>query len=292
MTILVCVWGVAPGAGKSTLCSALSGALADVGLQVDHFREEEILTRSEFAGVAAEFRRTGAVTLPALLASSAQFADAIRASGADVAVADALAPYVPTLLALGHSDQAVTAFAAELAGTLSAVSPVMVYLDGNPGTALARAAEREGPQWLDWYIGKLTHYRVVPPVSDLASATGYLRRERAVTLAAASRMGWPLVRVDGATELSPAQALEAVTQGLRPWLAQLRTQAPLDSLGTTADFGLAGSGQRSGRGRCSHEIGARSQTHERSQPANVWLVGTAYPAHARRAVHGRGGSQE
>ncbi len=221
MTILVCVWSVAPGAGKSTLCRALSAALADAGLRVDHFKEEEILTRPEFASVAAEFRRTGTVTLPALLTSSARFCEAIRAGGADVVVADALVPYVPTLLALGLSDQAIAAFTAELAGTLSAVSPVLVYLDGSAGTALARAAEREGPQWLDAYISKLAHYQVRPAVSDLASAIGYLRHERAVTLAAARRMGWPLVPVAGTTELSPAQVLAITRRNLRPWLAQL-----------------------------------------------------------------------
>ena len=140
MSLLVCVWGVAPGAGKSTLCSALSAALADAGWRVDHFGEEEILTRPEFACVAGEFRRAGAVELPTLLAASARFAAAIRADGADVVVADALAPFVPTLLAL-DGDQAIAAFTAELAGILSGVSPILVYLDGSPETALARAAE-------------------------------------------------------------------------------------------------------------------------------------------------------
>jgi len=135
------------------------------------------------------------------------------------------------LLTVGHSDQAIAAFTAELAGTLSAVSPVLVYLDGSARTALGRAAEREGPQWLDGYIGKLARYRVRPAVSDLASAIGYLRRERAVTLAAVRRMGWPLVLVDGTTELSPAQVLISAQQGLRPWISQLRTQAPLDGSG-------------------------------------------------------------
>jgi thymidylate kinase len=222
VTLLVCVWGVAPGAGKSTLCSALSAALADAGLRVDHFREEEILTRPEFADVAGEFRRTGAVELPTLLAASARFAAAIRAGGADVVVADALAPFVPTLLALGHGDQAIAAFTAEVAGILSGVSPILVYLDGSPGTALTRAAEREGPQWLAGYLGKLARYEVRPPVRDLASAITYLRRERAVTLAAARQMGWPLVRVEGATELPLSRVLAIAQNGLRPWLAQLR----------------------------------------------------------------------
>lgn len=219
MTILVCVWGVAPGAGKSTLCFTLSAALENAGLRVDHFREEEILTRPDFAEVAGEFRSTGAVELPTLLAASTRFADAIEASGADVVMADALAPFVPTLLALGHGDEAITEFTAELAAILCRASPILVYLDGNAGTALARAAEREGPDWLGNYIGKLARYEVRPPVRDLASAIGYLRRERTVTLASARRMGWPVVHVEGATELSPDSVLALALRGLRPWLA-------------------------------------------------------------------------
>lgn len=218
MTVLVCVWGVAPGAGKSTLCSRLSAALEDAGLRVDHFREEEILTRPEFADVAGEFRSTGAVELPTLITASTRFADGIEAAGADVVVADALAPFVPTLLALGHGDRVIAAFVAELGAILSGASPVLVYLDGNAATALARAAAREGADWLDSYIGKLARYEVRPQVRDLPSAIGYLCRERTVTLAAAHSMGWPIVQVEGATELSPDEVLALVLQGLRPWL--------------------------------------------------------------------------
>ena len=107
MTILVSVWGVAPGAGKSTLCDGLCAALAEAGLRVDHFREEEILTRPEFDEVAEEFRGTGAVELRTLLKAAARFADAIRAAADDVVVADALVPFVPTVLAMGHGDAAV-----------------------------------------------------------------------------------------------------------------------------------------------------------------------------------------
>jgi hypothetical protein len=42
VTMLVAVWGAAPGVGKSTLCAGLTGWLADAGLRVDHFAEEDI----------------------------------------------------------------------------------------------------------------------------------------------------------------------------------------------------------------------------------------------------------
>ena len=218
MTILVSVWGAAPGIGKSTLCAGLSRSLAGAGLRVGHFREEEILTRPQFGAVAEEFAATGAVDLETLVAATERFVESVPARGDDVVVADAL---VPTLLAMGHDDEAIDAFTADLTRVLAPVRPVVVFLDGNAGTALSRAGEREGAQWLDWYIGKLAAYEVSPPVSDLASTVAYLRRERAVTLGAVRRHGWGLVVVERADELTPGEVLGAVGQGIEPWLPQL-----------------------------------------------------------------------
>jgi len=52
---------------------------------------------------------TGAVGRSALLRATSQFAESGLARGVDVVVADALVPFVPTLLAMGHSDQAICA---------------------------------------------------------------------------------------------------------------------------------------------------------------------------------------
>ena len=188
VTVLIAIWGASPGVGKSTLCAGL------------------------------EFQATGVVELDTLLTASARFVGAILASADDVVVADALVPFVPSLLAWGHSDRVIGTFIAGLAEILAPVGPVLVYLDGSAEAGLARAARRDGPQWLDGYIGKLARYQVRPRVRDLASAARYLRRERAVTLAAARRQGWGIVRVDRATELTPGQVLRIVRQGLRRWI--------------------------------------------------------------------------
>jgi hypothetical protein len=68
---------------------------------------------------------------------------------------------------------------ADLADILAPLRPVMIFLDGDAGVALSRAAAREEPGWLEWYIGKLARYHVQPEVHDGASAAEYLRRERA-----------------------------------------------------------------------------------------------------------------
>jgi thymidylate kinase len=137
MTVLITVWGASPGVGKSTLCAGLSQWLADTGLRVDHFREEEILTRSQFAAVAEEFKATGTVELGTLIAATVKFVEAVVASDDDVVIADALVPFVPTLLAMGHGEETIDAFLTDLTEVLAPVCPVMVFLDGNAESSLS-----------------------------------------------------------------------------------------------------------------------------------------------------------
>lgn len=223
MTVLVTVWGASPGVGKSTLCAGLSRWLADAGLRVDHFREEEILTRPQFAAVAEDFKETGVVELGTLIATTAQFVESVLASGDDVVIADALMPFVPSLLAMGHDEQVIDAFMTDLTEVLAPVCPVMVFLDGNAEAALSRAARREGAQWLDWYVGKLAGYEVSPRVADVASAVNYLLRERAVTLSTVGRKDWGLVVIEGTDQLPPDEVLRFAQRGLRPWLGRTVT---------------------------------------------------------------------
>lgn len=219
VAVLIAVWGAAPGIGKSRLCAGLAGWLEGTGLRSDHFREEEILTRPQYAAVASEFQATGGVQPATLLAATKSFADSVVAGAVDVVIADALVPYIPSLLAMGHGDQAVSAFMAGLGEALTPLRPVMVFLDGDPVTALSRAAAREDPGWLDWYVGKLARYQVTPPVRDAASAARYLRRERAVTLSTVRQHDWSLIVIDRATSMTPDQVLSAAMAELTPQIA-------------------------------------------------------------------------
>jgi thymidylate kinase len=214
--VLVVVWGASPGIGKSTLCAGLAARLADAGHRVDHFREEEILTRPEFAEVAELFLATGTVQAAMLRTATQRLVASSLAEAYDVVIADALMPYVPSLLAMGDDDDAIDAFVADLTPVLAPLGPVMVFLDGDPGTALRRAADREDPGWLDDYLDKLAYYRVTPPVTDVASAVDYLRREREVTLSAVRRSGWAVEVIEGCDELTPADLLATAEARLRP----------------------------------------------------------------------------
>jgi thymidylate kinase len=206
--MFVAVAGAAPGVGKSTLATALAGWLSAQGLAVDHFREEEILSRPEFAAVAAEFRAGGGVALATLRAAVAGYVTSIRAARTDVVVADALLPFVPSLLAWGHSEAAIADFLADLAGVLEPVTPILLFLDGDPQTALPRAAAREGgPEWLDWFLAKLG-------VPDVPAAAAVLTRQRDVTLRV---VPWPVhvIETDTRTPDDVLRAARAVF-GTRP----------------------------------------------------------------------------
>ncbi|MEW1779396.1 hypothetical protein [Streptomyces sp. NPDC086777] len=114
--------------------------------------------------MAEALRTTGTVGPGLLLAATAEFVDPVLASGDDVVIADALVPFVPTLPATGHDEEVIDAFLADLTEVFARVSPVMVFLDGNAGSALSRAAGREGGPWLDRYVARPARCGVSPPV--------------------------------------------------------------------------------------------------------------------------------
>ena len=115
---------------------------------------------------------------------------------------------------MGCGDQAVSGFVAELTGLLAPAQLALVFLDGDAGTALARAVAREGRGWLQWHTGKLARYGLVPEAGDVAAAVAYLEHERALTLAAARRAGWSVIIVGRSTDVRPGQILRDAQQQL------------------------------------------------------------------------------
>jgi hypothetical protein len=208
VTRLICVLGSAPGIGKSTLCQGLLASFD--GQHVDHFAEEDILSASEFAEVASEFRSTGVVAMATFLAATKAYV--ARVERFDVAIADSLLPYLPSLLAFGHTQEEIATFLRELAEVVRPVDPILVFLDGDPARALRRAVEREEPGWLEWFVGKLGRYDVTPRVHDEESAVAYLNAERAATLSLLR--DWRVLVVDRADEASPEDLLRRALEGL------------------------------------------------------------------------------
>jgi hypothetical protein len=225
----IAVAGSCPGIGKSTLCGAIVGWLAGVGLRVDHFEEEQVLSRPQFAQVAAEFTGTGVVESASFVDATVRYLADVAAAGTDVAVTDALVPWVPSLLAFGHSEQSVNRVLDEFAGRIASTPTVVVYLDGDADAALSRAVEREGPGWLDWFGAKLARYGRVTPDHTRADICDYLAQQRATELRVLKRQPWDLLIVENADELSPDAVLRTVRDRLAEFVAaaeRLAHQAP------------------------------------------------------------------
>lgn len=212
--LLVVLDGVAPGVGKSTLAAGVADWCAGLGVRVDHFREAEILSRPAFSGVARQFRDRDRVAPDALLDAIESYLAALDADGMDVAILDALLPFIPSLLAWAYDDAAVGAFVTDLTELLRGRPLLVLYLDGDPEQAIARAVGREDPGWLAWLVSRYVGVRCGGPVRDAASLVEHFRRRRRLTLRLLIERGWDLVVLD-ADAVSAAGLLAAATAALR-----------------------------------------------------------------------------
>lgn len=185
MSLLIGVIGSAPGIGKSTLCNALVPSLQ--GKNFDHFREEHILDRAEFAALAEEFQNAGSVAMETILRCMREFAQSCEKY--DVVLLDSLLPFTPSLLAWGYSEAQIDEFMGRLTEVLDGHSIVIVYLTGDPDRALQRASEREGPGWLDGYLAKMRD-------CGISDVSAHLRREGAITRRVLEDQSWQLIAVD------------------------------------------------------------------------------------------------
>lgn len=209
---LIAVIGSSPGVGKSTLCRALAASLDG---SVDHFEEPEILTRQAFQPVAEEFADGSGVVSPSTLADCTRaFVAESLAAGREHVVADALLPYIPSLVAWGHDEQVLNAFMDELARAVEPADVTVVYLHDDPDTALRRAIEREDDGWIDWYVGKLARQPGTRAMRDFDSAVAHLRAEADLTRRLLTRTGWRVVSADVAG-LGPDEVFARVRRDLR-----------------------------------------------------------------------------
>ncbi|MEB8339502.1 hypothetical protein [Streptomyces endophyticus] len=210
-THLISVIGSSPGVGKSTLCRSVAQWLTGVGASVDHFEEADILTRSAFQPVAEEFAGGASAVRPATLVecTRAYVAESL-AAGTDYLVTDALLPFIPSLVAWGHDEEALVHVMEELVLAVEPAKVTVVYVHDNPETALRRAVEREGAAWEDWYVRKLAGSPGTRAVHDFSSAAAHLRFEADLTVRLLARTPWHVLSLDAGT--LDAQQAHAHTQ--------------------------------------------------------------------------------
>ncbi|MEV0261859.1 hypothetical protein AB0I49_10985 [Streptomyces sp. NPDC050617] len=211
---LIAVIGSSPGVGKSTLCGALARRLRGAGASVDHFQEADILTRPAFGAVAEEFAGgAGSVRPETLVKATRAYVSQARADGVEALVTDALIPFVPSLVAWGHEEPAISAVVRDLVEAVEPTRVTVVYLRDDPDAALRRAVDREGPQWEDWFVGRLAGSPGTSSVDSLAAAAEHLRREAELTLRLLAATPWSVLTVE-VGERSAAEVEECAWRGL------------------------------------------------------------------------------
>lgn len=170
------VSGAGPGLGKSTLVTGLVSALRAAGEPVEHFAEEDILSRPEFAVVAGTFVRDGIVPPERLLT-------------------DALFPFSTSLFVWGHREPAIARFLRTLAAPLPA-SAILIYLDAMSGRL-----------WKAWpgNAGRRRWW---------ARLVGLFTAEREATLRALRAADWPVVVVAGSADEVLGRVLGILSRGV------------------------------------------------------------------------------
>lgn len=164
--LIIAVDGVAPGVGKTTVMRHVVASLIGRGTDVMAFAEEDVLTHPALADVAHEFAAVGRVSPETLLDASAQYFRWFADAEEEVAVVDALFPFVASLLGWGRDEREIYAFTSRLRVLPGAESIRFVYLDADPRAALQRASAREANGWLEWLISTSATLRAARSVTS------------------------------------------------------------------------------------------------------------------------------
>jgi thymidylate kinase len=178
---LVMLYGVSPGAGKTTLSRWLSGALRERGIAVRWIEEEHVMTLPLFANVVRAFEeKSDDLERPILEVAVALVNE--HADQATVVITDSVFPSVTWLYAAGRTETQISAFLSDLCLALAPLDPLIVWLDGDVATLLNRAVVERGSQWLEEIVADVDTYRYVPirPVQGFAEVAAFFNDIRAV----------------------------------------------------------------------------------------------------------------
>lgn len=195
MTVIVAVIG-GPGSGKSTLCATVARHYTAAGKIVDHFEEEHILSRPAFSTVASEFADgAGTVNARTLIDAFGRYVNSVD-DQTDLVITDALIPFIPSLLASGHTEAELEQTIADLENAAADNPVIVVLMVADPALTLPRAIAREGDEWADHYVQKLSRWPGTSHVTSLASAIDQLRYEADLSRRLLTRSGWELIQID------------------------------------------------------------------------------------------------
>ena len=142
---LIMVSGSSPGAGKTTASEALARQLTRRASPCRRLSEGELLRMEEFAQFDQAVGCNDPDAIDALLAAARTLAS--DAGGSEATwITDALLPGFFWLCGR-YPPERVAAFSTDLAHVLVPLQPLIIYLDADVATAIARATLARGAHW-------------------------------------------------------------------------------------------------------------------------------------------------
>lgn len=214
------IHGVCWGAGQSTLCRRLSSAIPDVDvLWEDELSQPAIFTRREFAAVADRFHRhnaqpaagIGNPTAPMLEDAYQRLVQTVRTHGRTTLMGWSIMDLAEDLDWARADEHALQRHSRAVRNIFAPLDPVLVLIDGDIATALARAITQRGRAWFNRGrpIAAGQWHDVRQRLLDEASVAA------ARTRCAFEAGGWfPALQVDG-TMLDAEEVFVAVARHLR-----------------------------------------------------------------------------
>ena len=190
--------GVSAVIGKSTLAESLAESLQAEGMTVDLFPEEQLFTRADFSVVAEGFRTKASPTPEAFFDAYGKTIGRCLANQAWL-ICDWNCAGMASDLAWAMADPAqLDALVREVRELADGYRTSVLYLDGDIGTAIRRAARQRGPEWIARMV-RIAEEHGAGPGRDIDRIVAYERgwhpsnQRDLLTLAAG---GWQVLGVD------------------------------------------------------------------------------------------------
>lgn len=228
---LILFYGAASGMGKSTLSALLYDQLRLHHIPVRWLYEDDVAHLPAFAEVVRGFQGSDLFDpYPALLGAATAFMAEYR-QASEVILTDSIFPCWDWLFPGAPTLEQMIEFTAELAQILTPLQPLLIYLDGDIGTALRRAVEQRGQPWLDELIPWMNTWtqNTATPIYGIEGIIGYSEARRSQVLQLLNHWPHACLRLDPISH-PIEQCQQTIADYLGLTLAQVTVVVPIATL--------------------------------------------------------------
>lgn len=191
-------YGSSPGAGKSTLSSFLYEQLTRHDIPTQWVYEEDVLYLDTFAEFIQDIQNGNHNLIVSLLEAASKFVAGCLDSGV-IVITDSIFPCFNWLIATNYySRPRIETFSSDLERILTPLRPLIIYLNGKVETALKRAVQQRGDQWLEDIISTLNTYgyNKDKPLQDMEDVIAYFEMQNQLNLELLAQWSCDILTLD------------------------------------------------------------------------------------------------